>query len=707
VLVLFLVVEGYSFWAVVQVLADPRAPAPYGAVLSTHFGGTFLYWAFQFLVIGALTMRLVAEERRLGTWEALVTSPVETVSIVLGKWLGAVAFYAFLWVPTASYIAILYAFAPPGAVPDAGPILTAYLGVLLSGAAFLALGLLASALTESPVIALVLTFVVLLALLLVGLLPELAPGALARHPTVATLVAYANMRQHLGDLARGLVDLRHVGFYVGLTACALSATAAVLGLPLASRLQALRSLMGVALLCVAVILGNVLLAWHPRALDATRGRTHSLSDKTRHILDGVRVPTRALVLTAGAPEFVELYDEATHLLRLFSDRQPRIVVETLDPTSDPGRIGELAEAVRLDPVELAGGGAVVFLAGSRRRAVALLDMAEFAHPRREGQGTLAAFRGEEAFAAALLEVTSEVRPELCVTTGHGELGLDETPSGADLARVSSVLGADGIRPRTLDALAAGVPAGCAALAVVGPRSSLDAREALAVHEYLGRGGRLLLGVDGDLEVPTGLEVVLLDYGVRLAPAIVVDPDFEQGVPLAWATLTGYGQHPIAAPFRGRRETSWYAPRWVEAQGAPATTLVSSSAAGWAATDREGLRLRAGAPGARGDGDVAGPVSIAVAAEKGAGRIVVFGSARSFTSQAPGQRLSANALLFASAIAWLTGRSESLGLSPKTPEQFRVAMTAAQVETLFYACVLVLPGIAAALALLGLVARRRG
>src|SRR5687767_8271985 len=92
--------KGLSFFAVVRVLADPRRPAPYGAVLRAHFGGTFLYWAFLFFVVAPLTMRLIAEERRQGTWEVLRTAPVLAAAIVAGKWMGALVSYLALWVPT-------------------------------------------------------------------------------------------------------------------------------------------------------------------------------------------------------------------------------------------------------------------------------------------------------------------------------------------------------------------------------------------------------------------------------------------------------------------------------------------------------------------------------------------------------------------------------------------------------------------------------
>src|SRR5262249_37780105 len=153
----------------------------------------------------------------------------------------------------------------------------------------------------------------------------------------------------------------------------------------------------------AVVLGNVEVARHPLRLDATRARVYSLSPETRRILDDLPRPVSVLVVTAGQPEFSELYDVVRELLARFEAAAPRLRVERLDPALDPGRVAELAAEYNLSPEELAGGGAVIFRAGDRRKAVALLDMATFA-PGAVG-GKLAAFRGEEAFAAALLEVT--------------------------------------------------------------------------------------------------------------------------------------------------------------------------------------------------------------------------------------------------------------------------------------------------------------
>lgn len=671
---LFLVVQGFSFYAVLRVLADPRSPAPYGAVLRTHFGGTFLYWSFLLFVAAALSMRLVADERQKGTWETLRTVPVGETTIVVGKWLGALAYYALLWAPTLVYVAVLRALAPPGAGPDVGPIASAYAGVLVCGASFLAVGLLASALADNQVGAAVVAFVALTVWLLLGLVPELSPSAMARHPSWAAVLRAVDVRRHMDDFARGIVDTRHVAVHAGVAFAALVAAAAVVGAERHPRRRAPSAALGTALAVLAALLANVLAARHPARIDVTRAQVYTLDAKTRRVLGELRRPVKALVVRAGEAHLRPLYDEVAELLAAFRAASPLVAVEDIDPALAPGHLEELAEDYSLAPDELSGGGAVLFVSGDRRRGVALLDMADV----REGR--VVSFRGEEEFAAALLDVSEEDRPEICVTAGHGEPALDDD---AGLAPAARALSGDAYRVSELPP--GPVPARCAAVVVAAPKQPLGAGDVAALADVLERGGRVMVLVDGF--APTGLERLLERRGVRLAAAIAVDPAFETGAPLTWATFLGYGEHPIAAAFAGRRATVWVKPRAVEpteVEGAAVWPLVRTSPAGWGERDLTIAR----APDKPGPDAIPGPVAIAAAAEdaRTGARLVVFGSARSFT----GEQGGADVALLASSAAWLTGRTKLLGVGPKTPEQLRLVLTAAQEERVFWLCVLGLP-----------------
>src|SRR5262249_42081417 len=133
VLALFLVIQGITFTLFLQFLNHPSAPP--GAVMSYFFGGTFLFWISVIPATAFLSMRLIAEERRTGTIEALLTAPVRDAEVVLGKYLACLGFYTLLWVPAVLYVALLWRF---GGRPDFGPIAAGYVGAILVGAALLA-----------------------------------------------------------------------------------------------------------------------------------------------------------------------------------------------------------------------------------------------------------------------------------------------------------------------------------------------------------------------------------------------------------------------------------------------------------------------------------------------------------------------------------------------------------------------------------------
>jgi ABC-type transport system involved in multi-copper enzyme maturation permease subunit len=215
VLAVFLFLQGIVFWLFLQFLSQPNSPP--GAVMQFFFGGTFLFWIALAGVAAASTMRLICEERRSGTIEPLLTAPVTSGEVVLGKYLAALGFFAALWLPTLLYVAILRGYAD--ARPDWGPILSGYLGTFLEGAALLAVGMLASSLTRNQLIAFIIAFVFAWGLLLVGLLESVVQSEWLR----ATL-RHANLIRQMDDFGRGIVDTRHLVFLLSLTGYCLFVT---------------------------------------------------------------------------------------------------------------------------------------------------------------------------------------------------------------------------------------------------------------------------------------------------------------------------------------------------------------------------------------------------------------------------------------------------------------------------------------------------
>lgn len=154
----------------------------------------------------AITMRMISEERKVGTIELLLTKPVKDQDIIIGKFLASWVFFALALIPTLMYlITILFL----GKV-DAGPIIGGYLGLLLLGGGFLALGIVGSTLTENQVVAFIVSFLIVFVLFIIDKVIIYLPGSLA------SILEYLGIEYHFSNIARGVIDTRDLIYYISL-----------------------------------------------------------------------------------------------------------------------------------------------------------------------------------------------------------------------------------------------------------------------------------------------------------------------------------------------------------------------------------------------------------------------------------------------------------------------------------------------------------
>ncbi|MBL4635911.1 MAG: ABC transporter permease, partial [Kofleriaceae bacterium] len=220
----FWAVQGFSFWALMRALSDPRQPAEVGAVLRQFFGGTLLHWLVVFSLLAMLSMRTIAEEKRDGMWESMLTTRAQASSILVAKWLALVSFYCLLWLPTLLLIYFFTMFLPPEQALDWGPVASAYLGIIAIGAALAAIGIAISSLTSSQVVAGIISLVVFLSWLMLG---ELGDVGATGHSS--QWVFFVNLRLCLESFARGEVDLARLLSLAFVAVLALRAAASVIG----------------------------------------------------------------------------------------------------------------------------------------------------------------------------------------------------------------------------------------------------------------------------------------------------------------------------------------------------------------------------------------------------------------------------------------------------------------------------------------------
>ena len=206
-----------------------------GAVLLFVLSGFFIQgratmrfyfdWApLLFMVFApAVTMRLIAEERRSRTIEVLLTLPVRDIDVVLGKFAGAMGLIAVGLVFTLAFPLSISMIVSEGFSFDWGPVVGGYLGVLLMSASFVALGMWASAMTQDQVVAFIVGLLICMVSVFVGKVAILFP------PSVADLVQYLSVSYHFESIARGVIDTRDIVYFLSVIAIGLALTTRALG----------------------------------------------------------------------------------------------------------------------------------------------------------------------------------------------------------------------------------------------------------------------------------------------------------------------------------------------------------------------------------------------------------------------------------------------------------------------------------------------
>ena len=181
-----------------------------------------LFWLPVFFMVPLLTMKCLAEERRLGTIETLLTTPVTTTEVVLGKYGAAYLLYLALWGSTGGFFYILKRFSGDLRFLDPGPLLGGYLFIAISGLLFVAIGVFASSLSRNQAVAGILCFTMLFGLIIGGRFLADA-GFLGRDGlrSVKDAIEYAQIFAHRNDFARGVIDTRQLIFYLSGTVLAL------------------------------------------------------------------------------------------------------------------------------------------------------------------------------------------------------------------------------------------------------------------------------------------------------------------------------------------------------------------------------------------------------------------------------------------------------------------------------------------------------
>ena len=462
------------------------------------------------------------------------------------------------------------------------------------------------------------------------------------------------------------------------------------------------------LLGALFILVNFVASRRYARMDFTRAKLSVLSEKTVRVLKGLPTPVRVIVFYQPQEPNQRpdpLYPLIVNLLKEYERYSTQLKIEYVEPYRDRARAEQLAKQFDIDRINL-----VVFQAGTRHKYLSDTDLADYDlnAMRLGGQPQLEAFKGEDAFTSAIVNVTQASSPLVWCTTGHGEKVAD-SPEPLGLSSLKKYLEQQNvtIQPVTLVDRTA-VPPDVKLIVIAGPTRRFTDAEATLLQTYLDHGGRLLALIDPLDE--TGLDDLLQRWGVLLGHDIVVDPARQlPGVRPENLFIVAYTHHPIVQKMKTFMTLFPLArsvrPTQPLPTGLTVTPLAMTSDSGWGETQASGevFKFDAGV-------DLKGPVSIAVAVERlpappqhvggaQAGRPVSSSGGTSTRLVVMGDsdfiintQLAnvGNRDLLLGAFYWLIEQEQLIGIGPKPLEAIKLDLTSQELRGISWFSFLLMP-----------------
>jgi len=217
VLAFVLIMDGINF----QLLINWMNRRQLDFTLQEAFFNWVPFWIPFVLSFPLITMRLFAEEFKLGTIEPLMTAPVRDLQVILAKYFGALVFYIVLWIPTLIYFAIFEKITHQPAANSAGAYWGSYLMLLLLGMFYLSIGCFASVLTKNQIVAAIISLCAILLIFFLGLFQAVL---LDMSSGMRDALGYFSSIEHMATYSRGIIDTRPIVFYLSMTAFVLTLT---------------------------------------------------------------------------------------------------------------------------------------------------------------------------------------------------------------------------------------------------------------------------------------------------------------------------------------------------------------------------------------------------------------------------------------------------------------------------------------------------
>ena len=604
------------------------------------------------LSVPILTMRILAEEKRSKTDQLILTAPVSVGAVVMGKFLALVTIFLIPTLIACVYPLIMANF---GSVPMG----EAYLSILaffLFGTASIAVGVFISSLTESQVIAAVLSFAVLF---LGYMMPSICSIISSTGNLLTRLLGCFDMYTPFANLLEGTLNIGSIVYFVSLTALVLFLTVqsiqkrrysvSVKNLSFSAYSTGMIALAIAVVAAANLVIGEMPSSW--TAIDLTSEKLYSLTDQTKEFVNNMREDVTIYVIENEDNQDTTL----GQTLQRYDDLSDHITVEYVDPTVNPRFHTQYTDST----ISI---NSLIVVSDKRNRVIDYSDIYESSFDYSTYTSTTTGYDGEGQITSALDYVLSDDLPKVYLTEGHGEYSLSSSFTDA--------LTKENVEYETINLMDYDtVPEDTACLIINGPQSDLSADDADKVTSYLESGGKVILitGYTGS-EMPN--RDALLEYmGMSVADGLVVEQDQNYYYRSPYYLLPDvsadtytsgiYGNYYIFAPY-----SQGILIADEEAEGMTYTTFLSTSESAYSKVDITNMESFE-----KSEGDIDGPFGVGVEAvkalEEGEATMVVYSCDQLFTDDANVMVSGANQMMFVNTVGGFVDHEVSVSIPVKS------------------------------------------
>ena len=625
-------------------------------------------------LVSILTMGLFSTERSRRTDQLLLTSPVSVSKIVIGKYFAAMGVFGITLLLSLIYPFILRMFGNP----STSEMLGAYIGFILLWGAFIAIGLFISALTESQMIAAIVTFGVLLIVFYMNAL-----SANIGSETVKNIVRWFSLMDRYSEFQSGILNVVNVVYYLSFVFVFIFLTIQVIRRRQYSDAKfRANNLIVTAAGIAAVILVNAIVstvaAKLPMKIDMTHDSVYEYSEQTREVLDSL---TDEVDIYALYPDGAEntLVTTIREYLDQYKQMSSKINVTYKDPYEDPSFARKYGDDVSV--------GSVVVQQGERFRVIPLEKI--YNQSRYTGSTSIDA---EKQLTSAIRYVSGlgqEVKAYFI--KGHNEFG-------GSSSQLASEFENEGYSVGEVTIATEGIPEDADLLVSLAPSADFSAEERDALDAYLLKGGKAAFVFTAGTQPMERLSGYLAEWGITVNSDFAVEGDGSRafrmsgsGVPIPAPELQ---KHTITEKLMNG-DVEFIAPascsfteNSTNPQYATVTALLKTSKNSWGITDPTSGTLE------KKDGDISGPLTLAAISEKTdetGGKIFVLGSVQAIEMQGLLNNSSyCNGDFVLNAFSYLTDKGDALNIRAKVISAESLSMSERQITVVGIILLYVIP-----------------